>query len=77
VTEANEPREARLADTAFIALYRGRTVGDARLVAVSSDHSIVERFFCELAGEDPEAEKCTETYRRDTCPVSVLAKHEE
>jgi hypothetical protein len=40
-----------LADTAFIALYRGRTVGDARLVAVSSEHSIVDRFFAELLGE--------------------------
>ena len=77
MTEANEPREARLADTAFIALYRGRTVGDARLVAVSSDHSIVKRFFRELAGEDTEAKKCPDTYRRGTSPASVLAKHEE
>jgi hypothetical protein len=66
-----------LADTAFIALYRGRTVGDARLVAVSSDHFIVERFFQELVGEDTEAEKCPETYRRDTSPASALAKHEK
>ena len=77
MTEVNEPGEARLADTTFIALYRGRTVGDARLVAVSSDHSIVERFFRELAGEVTEAEKCPETYRRGTSPASVLAKHEE
>ncbi len=48
-----------MADTAFIALYRGRTVGDARLIAVSSDRSIVERFFAELLGcsqPEPEAE---------------------
>ena len=45
-----------MADTAFIALYRGRTVGDAQLVAVSSDQFIVERFFAELLGE-PKAEQ--------------------
>jgi len=77
VTEANEPREARLADTAFIALYRGHTVSDARLVAVSSDHSIVERFFSELTGKDPESEKSRETYPRVTSPASILVKHEE
>jgi hypothetical protein len=77
VTDANEPREARLADTAFIALYRGRTVGDARLVAVSSDPSIVERFFHELVGIGTDAEKRPENYPRDTHSISVLAKHEE
>jgi choline kinase len=77
VTEANKPGEARLAETAFIALYRGRTVGDARLIAVSSDHSIVERFFRELVSEDTVIEKCPKTYRSDTSMVSVLAKHEE
>ncbi len=77
MTEANEPREARLADTAFIALYRGRTVGDARLVAVSSDRSIVKRFFRELVGEDAEGEKSSEMDRRDAGPALALAKHED
>ena len=46
--------------TAFIALYRGRSVGDARLIAVSSDREIVEKLSNELVGsgalsEWPEA----------------------
>ena len=66
-----------MADTAFIALYRGRTVGDARLVAVSSDRSIVERFFCELVGLDAEGEKSSEMDRRDAGPAVALVKHED
>jgi hypothetical protein len=66
-----------LADTAFIALYKGRTVGDARLLAVSSDRSIVERFFRELVGEDAVAEKCLETDRRDAGPALALVKYED
>ena len=77
MTEANEPREARLADTAFIALYRGRSVGDARLIAVSSDSSIVERFFCELVGEDTKEEKSSEMVCRHAGPTLNLAKYED
>ena len=50
-----------MADTAFIALYRGRTVSDAQLVAVSSDRFIVERFFAELLGE-PKAQQEADDY---------------
>jgi hypothetical protein len=32
----------------FVALYRGRTVSDARLVAVSAEPKLVRRFFAEL-----------------------------
>ena len=35
----------------FIALYRGPTVSEARLVAVSSEPGVVGRFIRELAGE--------------------------
>lgn len=35
----------------FIALYRGRTVSEAELVAVCSEESIVRKFFEELLGE--------------------------
>ena len=39
----------------FIALYRGPSVAQARLVAVSSEPEIVDRFLRELAGvETPE-----------------------
>ncbi len=37
--------------TDFIALYRGQTVAEARLLALSADPEIVSRFVRELAGE--------------------------
>lgn len=45
-------------ETAFIGLYRGRSVGDARLIPVSSDPEIVAKFFRELVRERqlPEVE---------------------
>ncbi len=43
--------------TNFIALYRGRTVADAELVAVSAEPGVVARFFEELLGESPEYEE--------------------
>jgi hypothetical protein len=41
--------------TDFIALYRGRTVSEAELVAVSAEPCLVHRFFTELVGkQEPE-----------------------
>jgi len=40
----------------FIALYRGPTVSEARLVAVSSEPDVVGRFVRELTGEADSAE---------------------
>jgi hypothetical protein len=45
--------------TDFIALYRGRTVSEAELIAVSAEPSLVHRFFTALVGkqeteQDPE-----------------------
>ena len=40
----------------FVALYRGRTVSDAQLVAVSAEPQLVHRFFKELLGE-PQLER--------------------
>jgi hypothetical protein len=40
--------------TDFIALYRGQTVAEARLLALSADPEIVGRFVRELAGESDE-----------------------
>ena len=37
--------------TDFIALYRGRTVAEAELVAVSAESSLVRTFCAELLGE--------------------------
>jgi hypothetical protein len=35
----------------FIALYRGRTVAEAELVAVSAESCLVRKFFAEMLGE--------------------------
>jgi hypothetical protein len=42
-------RRFELAD--FVALYRGRTVAEAELVAVSAESSLVRKFCVELLGE--------------------------
>jgi hypothetical protein len=39
----------------FVALYRGRTVSEAELIAVSAEPHLVRRFFSELL-DDPEAD---------------------
>jgi hypothetical protein len=46
----------------FIALYRGKTVSEAELVAVSAEPCLVHRFFTELVGgQEPERDpKITE-----------------
>ena len=59
-------RRLELAD--FVALYRGRTVAEAELVAVSAENSLVRKFFAELLGE-------SEHQPNDTCvekPARVL-----
>jgi len=56
-------RRLELAD--FIALYRGRTVAEAELVAVSAESCLVRKFFAEMLDEaehqpkDPCVEKPT------------------
>jgi hypothetical protein len=41
----------------FVALYRGRTVSEAELVAVSAEPRLVRRFCAELLGKpEPEQE---------------------
>jgi len=37
--------------TDFVALYRGRTVSDAKLVALSAEPQLVREFFMYLLGE--------------------------
>ena len=37
--------------TEFIALYRGRTVAEAELIAVTASSSLVRKFFAEMLGE--------------------------
>jgi hypothetical protein len=43
--------------TNFIALYRGPSVTEARLIAVSSEPQIVDRFLRELAGVEASEER--------------------
>jgi hypothetical protein len=59
-------RRTRLTD--FIALYCGRTVAEAELVAVSAENSLVRKLFAELLGESEHQSKdpCSEK------PVRVL-----
>jgi len=38
----------------FLALYRGRTVSEAELVAICADERVVGKFFEELAGKPAE-----------------------
>ncbi len=40
--------------TDFIALYRGQTVAEARLIALTADPEIVHRFMHELVGRDAD-----------------------
>jgi hypothetical protein len=42
--------------TTFVAVYRGTSVSDARLLAVSSDPSLVAQFVGELVGEEADTE---------------------
>ncbi len=49
--------------TDFIALYRGQTVAEARLVAITAEPEIVARFIRELAGEADGAEEQREPLR--------------
>lgn len=64
--------------TNFIALYRGPSVSEARLIAVSSEPEIVRRFIRELATETNEAspeERCGTLEREPT--LSVVRGDEE
>jgi len=52
----------------FVALYRGRTVSEAELVAVSAEPRLVGRFFDELLGEHTEE---TEELNKEKRPAIV------
>lgn len=55
--------------TNFIALYRGPSVAEARLIAVSSDPEIVDWFMNALTGPDERGERSTSTERE---PMRVV-----
>jgi hypothetical protein len=62
-------RRLKLAD--FVALYRGRRVAEAELVAVSTESSLVRKFFAKLLGEsevqseDPISERLVSVLEAD------------
>jgi hypothetical protein len=60
--------------TNFIALYRGRTVAGARLVAVTAEPNIVDRFLRELTGEADEENRDTLIDRE---PLRIVQGDEE
>jgi hypothetical protein len=61
--------------TEFIALYRGRTVSDAELVALSAQPAVVRKFFDELLGQAHESEGRGEPAKRE--PLQVAPGGEE
>lgn len=60
--------------TDFVALYRGRTVMDADLVAVTAEPKIVRKFFAEMLGESTGA---TEPETGETPPLAVVRGDDE
>ncbi len=62
--------------TRFLALYKGASISEARLIAVSSEPEIVSRFVRELSGEPEPAldEMCTSTQRE---PLRLVGRDEE
>lgn len=59
--------------TDFVALYRGRTVSEAELVAVSAEPHLVRRFFTELLGK-PEPEQDPEEAERAAPMLEVVSE---
>ena len=55
----------------FVALYRGRTVAEAELIAVSAEPRLVRRFFSALLG-DLEAKEETEKPKHTSPTREVL-----
>jgi hypothetical protein len=59
--------------TDILALYRGRTVAEAQLVAITAESSIVDRFLRELVGEAEE----TAEQEAERGPLRVVERDED
>ena len=55
--------------TDFVALYRGRTVSEAEIVAVSAESRLVKRFFAELLGAPEHETDATPEHRTPALEV--------
>ncbi len=58
----------------FVALYRGKTVSEAELVAVSAESSRVPKFFAELLGDSEH--KSNDTYSEISAKVLEAVRDE-
>jgi len=56
--------------TNILALYRGRTVAEGQLVAITVERSIVDMFIRELAGEGTKSEEQDGQVKRN--PLRVV-----
>ena len=61
--------------TDFVALYRGRTVSEAELVALSAEPQLVRNFFAELLGEQLAESEESDKENRPT--IMELVRSEE
>jgi hypothetical protein len=61
--------------TDFVALYPGRTVSEAELVAVSAEPQLVRSFFAELLGE--HAKESEQLDKANRTAVVELVRGEE
>jgi len=55
--------------TEFVALYRGRTVSEAELVALSAQPEIVRKFFDEMTGRGTRPKGSSEQVERESLRV--------
>jgi hypothetical protein len=62
--------------TDFLALYRGRTIADAELVAVSAERRLVERFFADLLSESTE-DRQSDRVESNRTPTLAALRDEE
>ena len=59
----------------FVALYRGRTVAEAKLVAVTAEPDLVARFIRELLGEPADSAERDASSGRE--PLRIVRGDEE
>lgn len=58
----------------FVALYRGRTVAEAELIALSAEQRLVDQFIAQLTGR-AENEDCSD--ERDDRSLKMVRGHNE
>ena len=62
--------------TDFIALYRGQTVSDAELIAVSAEPHLVRHLFAELLGEHLKEEEKDNAHRKRAATLEAVRDEE-